>query len=209
MTRGWSVGALVVAFVVSAPLTSVSLAAMPAAVAQGQQGGARGPGGRGGPAATVAEAERIFDRYMLGQARLVLQLTPDQMVRFAQRFERLQALQRMRQRQRQRRLNELSALGRPGAAAMDDAAVGRLLEALDADLAEADRRVHDARAQLDEILTVRQRARYRTFEARMEREKLVLINRARAEARGRAGGTAPEGESSTPSPGRAGGGGLE
>jgi hypothetical protein len=151
----------------------------------------RGPARPGGPRAdgpvSVAEAERLFDRYMLGQARVVLQLTAEQVMPFGQRFERLQALQRMRQRQRQRRLVELNAINRNGTAT-DDAAVAALLQSLDAEMADADRQVREAREDLDQVLTVRQRARYRTFELRMEREKLQLIARARAAARGRGAG---------------------
>ena len=150
------------------------------------RGAARPGGPRADGAVSVAEAERLFDRYMLGQARVVLQLTPNQLVQFAQRFERLQALQRMRQRQRQRRLAELAALNRNGAGA-DDAVVAGLLQSLDAEMADADRQVREARGALDQVLTVRQRARYRAFEVRMEREKLQLIARARAAARERAG----------------------
>jgi hypothetical protein len=156
-----------------------------AAFEQQGRGAARPGGPRAGGAVSVAEAERLFDRYMLGQARVVLQLTPDQMPQFAQRFERVQMLQRVRQRQRQRRLAELAALNRNGAGT-DDAAVAGLLQSLDAEMADADRQVREAREDLDQLLTVRQRARYRTFELRMEREKLQLIARARAEARGRA-----------------------
>lgn len=163
----------------------------PSALALLQQGrGAGRPAGpRAGGPVSVAEAERLFDRYMLGQARVVLQLTPDQLTAFARRFERLLALQRMRQRQRQQRLAELTALNRNGAGT-DDSTVAGLLQSLDAEMADADRQVRAAREELDEVLTVRQRARYRTFEVRMEREKLQLIARARAEARGRAAGTA-------------------
>jgi hypothetical protein len=182
---GRAIGMLVLAVLLSAPQAWASPVERGAGPAFEEQG--RGAARAGRPA-SVAEAERLFDRYMLGQARVVLQLTPDQMVSFAQRFDRLQMLQRVRQRQRQRRLVELAASSRNGA---DDAAVAGLLESLDVELAEADRQVREAREELDRVLTVRQRARYRAFEVRMEREKLQLISRARAEARGRAGQTAP------------------
>jgi hypothetical protein len=187
---GRAIGMLALAVVLSAPQARASGAERRAGLAFEEQGrgAARANGPRAGGPASVAEAERLFDRYMLGQARVVLQLTPDQMASFAQRFDRLQMLQRVRQRQRQRRLVELAALNRNGG---DDAAVAGLLESLDAELADADRQVREAREELDRVLTVRQRARYRAFEVRMEREKLQLISRARAEARGRAGQTAP------------------
>lgn len=143
-----------------------------------------GPGGTTS-AVSVAEAERVFDRYVLGQARVALQLTPDQMVTFAQRLDRLQTLRRTRQRQRQRLLSELTQLSR-GSGPDDDQAVAARLEAFDASMAEAEGEVREARRQLEETLSVRQRARFRNFEARMEREKQELVARARAEARARA-----------------------
>jgi hypothetical protein len=160
-----------------------------AAPARRQAGPAPGETSAG---VTVAEAERLFDRYVLGQARVALQLAPDQMVVFAQRLERLQSLRRTRQRQRQRLLNELTQLSRAGGPA-DDPAVAARLEAFDASMAEADRGVQEARRRLEETLSVRQRARLRNFEARMEREKQELVARARAEARARAA-SAPGGE---------------
>lgn len=184
-----SIRGLVMALVVLASSTGAAVVpadaqspAAPRRVGEGQ--------GRAGRGASIAEVERIIDRYMLGRARIVLRLSPDQMVDFAQRFERLQVLQRTRQRQRQRRLLELNALTRNNAAPADEATVGRALEALDTELADADRQVREARAALDEVLTVRQRARYRTLEVAMERERLQLVARARAEARGRAGAAA-------------------
>lgn len=183
MTRR-SIGMLVLAIVMTTPRVWAST------VVGGESGAAfeqEGRGaGRGRAAVSVAEAERLFDRYMLGQARVVLQLAPDQLAPFAERFDRLQMLQRTRQRTRQRRLVELTAMSRSGGSGADDEAVARAIEALDADMADADRQVQDARVSLDEVLTVQQRARYRAFEARMEREKLQLIARARAAARGRA-----------------------
>lgn len=185
-------GMALLATVMTAPGVRASTPVERAATAAFEQEG-RGAR-RGGAAVSVAEAERLFDRYMLGQARVVLQLTADQLAPFAERFDHLQALQRMRQRQRQRRLGELTALSRNGGAGTDDEAMARVLEALDADMVEADRQVREARVSLDEVLSVPQRARYRTFEVRMEREKLQLIARARAAARGRAAQAATAGE---------------
>lgn len=164
------------------------------AAAAGQQDEGRGAGrqGRSG-GVSVAEAERLFDRYALGQARVALQLTPDQLVRFGQRFERLQVAQRQRQRQRQRGLAELAAAGRSGQGA-DEAAVADLLDVIDRESAVAEQQVRVARQRLEEVLSVRQRARFRAFEARMERERLRLIARARDEARQEAGGAAAAGE---------------
>jgi hypothetical protein len=177
--------------IVGALVLVCNVAGVASAQQTAQEPGARAGMRRGAAQVSVAEAERIFERYMLGQARVALQLSPEQMVPFAQRFERLLMTQRQRQRQRLRLLAELNRSGEAGTE--DESAVSEALGALDAGVAAADVQVRDARADLEEILSVRQRARYRAFEARMEREKLQLIARARANGRRGAqqSGTAP------------------
>ncbi len=177
--------------IVIAMLMVCGVASAASAQQAAREPGARAGMRRGAAQVSVAEAERIFERYMLGQARVALQLSPEQMVPFAQRLERLLMTQRQRQRQRLRLLAELNRSGE--AVSEDESAVSDALGALDAGVAAADVQVRDARADLEAILSVRQRARYRAFEARMEREKLQLIARARANARRAAqqGATAP------------------
>jgi hypothetical protein len=58
------------------------------------------------------------------------------------------------------------------------------LKALDDVTADFERQTREAYASLEETLTVRQRARFRIFEQRMERQKLDLIARARQAAQG-------------------------
>jgi hypothetical protein len=79
-------------------------------------------------------------------------------------------------------LNELNQMSR-GAEPADEATLNVKLKALDDLSAAVDQDVRDAYARVEEILDVRQRARFRIFEQRMERQKLDLMARARGAAR--------------------------
>jgi hypothetical protein len=150
----------------------------------GPRAGPPGRGLRGGePPVTAAQAEQVFDRYVLAQARTALQLTPDQVGPFARRMALLQAVRRRGQRERQRLLNDLNAASRAGGAD-DEAALAGKMKALDDLDARVDQDVRDAYARVEAILTLRQRARFRIFEQRMARQKLDLIARARRMAAG-------------------------
>lgn len=185
--RNW---ARVVALAVSLVAVPAVAAAAPQAGPPGAPGPLRGgarrppPGGRveapGG--VTVAQAEQLFDRYVLAQARTALQLGPNQVTPFERRLQQLQMTRRRGQRQRQQLIAELGALSRGGGPGADTA-VAEKLRQLDALNAMVEQDVRDAYARVEEVLTVRQRARFRVFEQRMERQKLELIARAREAAR--------------------------
>jgi hypothetical protein len=135
------------------------------------------------PAArSVADVEQLFDRYVLGQARQALRLDPGQMRQFAPRLQRLQALRRRALRQQRTLVRELGDLTRAGAPA-DETALAAKLRSLEEQAARADREVREAYEQLEQVLSVEQRARLRVFEQRMERRKLELIAQAREQAR--------------------------
>jgi hypothetical protein len=142
--------------------------------------------GRLGPPAvdgvTAAQAEQLFDQFVIRQARVALQLTPAQVVPFGRRLEQLQAARRRGQRRRQQLLNELNQISR-GAEPADEATLNAKLKALDEVNAAVEQEVRDAYARVEEVLDVRQRARLRIFEQRMERQKLDLMARARGAAR--------------------------
>jgi Spy/CpxP family protein refolding chaperone len=133
-------------------------------------------------ARSVAEVEQLFDRYVLGQARQALRLDPGQMRQFAPRLQRLQVLRRRALRQQRALVRELGDLTRAGAPA-DETALAAKLRALEEQAARADQEVREAYVQLEQVLTVDQRARLRVFEQRMERRKLDLISQARQQAR--------------------------
>jgi hypothetical protein len=155
----------------------------PARDGAGRAGGrANGRAGLPPAGATVAEVEQAFDRYFLNQARMTLQLSPSQMAAFRPKLEQLRRVRRQTQRQRQGLLNELQALAR-GGEPVDEDALAAKVKALDDQKVEAEQRIRDAYEQLDATLSVQQRARFRFFEQRMERQELDLIARARAQAK--------------------------
>jgi hypothetical protein len=131
---------------------------------------------------TAAQAEQLFDRYVLAQARIALQLRPVQIEPFRRRLQELQIVRRRGQRQRQQLLNQLNAASR-GDEPADDAELSKQLGALDELTRTIDQQVSDAQARVDEILTPRQRVRFRIFEQRMEQRKAELVARARQAVR--------------------------
>jgi hypothetical protein len=133
--------------------------------------------------------EQLFDRYVLGQARQALGLGQGQLATFAPRLQHLQQVRRRAARQRQILLRALNDLTRSGAA--DDTTLSSKLSEIDQQAASAEQQIRDAHQQVEQVLSVDQRARFLVFEQRMERQKLQLIARARAQAAQQAPATRP------------------
>ena len=138
------------------------------------------------PAADALSANELvnmLDAYALVQAQQALTLNDAQYMQFVTRLKRLQETRRRNQRDRNQIIRELNNLAGPQAAAPpDENAIRDRLKAL---------RDHDERASadmrkaydtLDEVLDVRQQARFRVFEEMIERRKLDLLVRARERA---------------------------
>jgi hypothetical protein len=129
---------------------------------------------------TPAEIQRLFDAYLIMEAQQALTLTDQQYPQFLTRLKTLQETRRRNQQQRNQVMAELQRLTNPRAAVRADEAM--LKERLNA-LQELDSRgvaeLRKAYAGLDEILDVRQQARFRVFEEQIERRKLELLMRAR------------------------------
>ena len=119
----------------------------------------------------------MFDSYALMQAQEFLKVTDEQFPQFLTRFKALQDIRRQALQERNRRVNDLRKL--VNAPQFDEAAAKEQLKGLQ-DLdgrTQADvKRAYDA---IDQILDLRQQARFRVFEENMERRKLDLVNRAR------------------------------
>jgi Spy/CpxP family protein refolding chaperone len=142
-----------------------------------------------GPEMTPAEIQKVFDGYLLIQAQESLGLTDQQFAQFVPRLRTLQDTRRRHQQERVRLLNELQRLTRPAAGSLPRVGPGadtadeallkdrlsRLAE-LDAHFAADMRKAYNA---LDEVLGIRQQARFRVFEEQIERKKLDLLLRAR------------------------------
>jgi hypothetical protein len=141
-----------------------------------------------------AEIQKIFDGYLLIQAQAALGLSDQQFAQFVPRLRMLQETRRRHQQERSRLLNELQRMtrisnARGAAVVVDEAGLKERLSSLqesDSRFAADMRKAYNA---LDEVLDVRQQARFRTFEDMLERRKLDLLMRARQGAARR--GTAP------------------
>ena len=132
-----------------------------------------------------ADVGGMFDAYALVQAQNALQLNDSQYATFVGRLKTLQETRRKNQRARNQIVQELRKLTGPQAATVDEAAVRDRLKALrelDERSAADLRRAYDS---LDEVLDVRQQARFRIFEETVERRKMDLLLRARQRAAGR------------------------
>jgi hypothetical protein len=129
---------------------------------------------------TVAQVEQYFDQFVLFQAQARLALTDAQFLRFGAALRQLQDARRMQQRRRVQLLRQLGDL--LAATEPDDAQISAKTKEVDDLLADGHRRVQDAYAAIDGVLSLRQRARFRVFEEAMERRKLDLLARARQQA---------------------------
>lgn len=145
---------------------------------QNQRGG-RQPIGppNPGPGVPIQQLQTMFDAYTLVQAQKVLQLTDEQYQQFFMRMNRFQDLRRLHTQQRLRLVNELRRMSGPQGA--DDAALAATMKQLEDVDAKFGQDMRAARAAIDEVLTVRQRAAFRFFEEDMERQKIDFITRSR------------------------------
>jgi hypothetical protein len=163
---------------------ALAFAAMaPFAAAQGGRAAQRQADGQEG-LVTPAEIQRMFDSYALMQAQEQLQISEDQFPQFLTRFKALQDVRRRALQDRARHLGELRRLlNQPQQT--DEAAIREHLSALDDIDSRARADARRALEAIDQMLTVRQQARFRIFEEMMERRKLELVNRARQANRAR------------------------
>ena len=128
-----------------------------------------------------AELGRLFDAYTVMQAQEALGLDE---ARFGPFVTRLRALQQMRRRHLRERAAVLRDLRQLLQTAGNDAQLQERLDALVQ--LDASTRADQAKAMeaIDELLDVRQRARFRLLEQQLELRKLELVNRARQRQRG-------------------------
>ncbi|HUK33545.1 MAG TPA: hypothetical protein VLV86_06530 [Vicinamibacterales bacterium] len=128
------------------------------------------------PAITPFELQRLFDSWALLQAQEFLKLGDDQFAKFLPRFKMLQDVRRQALQQRTRVLNDLRKLVNDNQP--DDQIKNALKQLQDIDdrAAAETRKAYDG---VDQVLDLRQQAKFRIFEEQMERRKLELVTRAR------------------------------
>lgn len=161
-------------------VSALTMVAWP--VRAGQAGPRVGPapGALAEEGVTPAEIQRLFDAYVAMQAQQELQLSDDQFPRFLARVKTLQDVRRRGQMQRGRMLQELRRLSQ---GAGQDEALRTQLKALNDLDTRVGTEVRQALEGVDQVLDLRQQARFRLFEEQMERRKVELLLRARQAAR--------------------------
>lgn len=135
------------------------------------------------PAISAGEVQRLYDAYALVRAQEALQLSDDQYGRFVTRLKNLQEARRRHQQARNQILQDLRRLTNPQTGSGDEAAMREKLTALRAEEERGAAELRKAIEGVDEVLDVRQQARFRLFEERLEQRKLELLLRARQNAR--------------------------
>jgi hypothetical protein len=170
-------GALIV---LSAASAGASQRQPPQGPPQGQPPGMPDPSEA---AANAGQIQRLFEGYMVMQAQDALQLSEGQYGRFVTRLKALQDVRRRHQLARNRIIADIRRLTNPQNGPADEAILVERLRSLreEDDRAAADmKKAYDG---VDETLDVRQQARFRIFEERMEQQKLELLMKARQNAR--------------------------
>lgn len=136
------------------------------------------------------EIQKLFDAYLVIEAQQALALSDQQYPQFLTRLRALQETRRRNQQERNQLMQQLQRLTNPRAQQRPDenTMIKERLTALQELEVRSASDMRRAYAALDEVLDVRQQARFRVFEERMEQQKLDLLLRARQNApRGRDG----------------------
>ena len=174
------------------PITVIALVlafAVPA-VAQELQPQNPPPQG-GGPLAglgngdmTPGEIQKLFDAYLVMEAQQALQLGDQQYPQFLARLRTLQDTRRRTQQERNQLMGQLQRLTNPRLPkSVDEAEIRSRLTALQELESRTAAEMRKAYNALDEVLDVRQQARFRVFEEQIERRKIELLMRARQQNR--------------------------
>jgi hypothetical protein len=123
---------------------------------------------------------QMFDTLAIVQAEGALRLTQEQYPQFVGKLRAVQQTRRRNQQARNQIMMELRRLiNQQGEAAAADEVVSERLKALGDHDARAAAELRGAYEALDQVLDIRQQARFRLFEENLERRKFELLSRAR------------------------------
>ena len=182
----WTV--LVLALCAGEAYAQTTGSTQPPAGRAGRQGQGPGRQGRpGGPppdgAITPAALQELLDTMVVVQAERDLGLTDTQFAQFLSRLRALQGARRRGEMQRSRSLMELRRLLQGGeSGTVDENQLRERLKSIDDAEAQSLTEIRQARTTLEQILSVRQQARFRLLEEQVERRKLELFARSRLPA---------------------------
>lgn len=130
------------------------------------------------------EIQRLFDAYLVMEAQQALVLSDQQYPQFLTRLRTLQDTRRRSQQQRIQLMGQLQRLTNPRVAnSGDEAPIKERLAALQELESRTAAEMRNSYNALDEVLDVRQQARFRIFEEQIERRKIELLMRARQQNR--------------------------
>jgi hypothetical protein len=146
------------------------------------------PGSQDVPPISAGQIQRWFEAFTVLQAQEALQLSEAQYGRFVTRLKSLQEIRRRHQQARNQVLGDLRRITNPQTGSNDEASITERLKALRDEDERAAIDLKKSYEGVDETLDVRQQARFRLFEEKMEQQKLELLMRARANARSAARG---------------------
>lgn len=134
---------------------------------------------------TPGEIQKLFDAYIVVEAQRALELTDAQYPQFIAKLRVLQDSRRRNQQERMQLMQRLMRMTAPRAPQVDNSQIEaalRNLQELESRTAADMRKAYD---DLDQVLEVRQRARFRVLEEQVERRKIELLTRARQQNRPR------------------------
>jgi hypothetical protein len=126
-----------------------------------------------------AQIQRLFDAMLVADAQQALALSDAQFPDFITRLRTLQETRRTNLLQRLRLMGELQRLTNPRAPTGDEATIKARLASLQELESRNAAELRKAYNQIDEVLDVRQQARFRVLEEQIERRKLELLMWAR------------------------------
>ena len=131
---------------------------------------------------SLMEVQNIVDGWVVIQAQNALALSDAQFPQFVTRLRALQETRRRNQRAHNQLIQEMARLTNAQNPAPDEGVLRDKLQALDDLEAKSAADLRKAYESVDQILDVRQQARFRVFLDQVERRMLDLLTRARGQA---------------------------
>jgi 3-oxoacyl-ACP reductase-like protein len=141
------------------------------------------------PGVSPGDVQRMFDAYALMQAQEQLKISDEKFAQFLTRYKALQEVRRKNLQEHGRLLVDMrQMLNTP---TPDESQLKDKMKALQDLEARSITDVRKAVDAIDQVLDVKQQAKFRVFEEAMERRKLELVTRARQANRAKAQKTPP------------------
>ncbi len=133
---------------------------------------------------TPGEIQKLFDAYLVMEAQQALQLSDQQYPQFLTRLRTLQDARRRTLQERNQLMGQLQRLTNPRLSKpVDESEITARLTSLQELESRTAAEMRKAYHALDEVLDVRQQARFRVLEEQIERRKIELLMRARQQNR--------------------------